>query len=193
MLAIITNQTFQSPLYSVKNYITFFLTFEKSDPYPILAQINFLDKSSQMAYPLIILGAGASHDFSHPVHLGLSDHRNGVTFPITDDLVTIIDKEIEGRYTGFRTMRSLITSSILSGKRTFEQCVENWVDVDQRNSLLLYLSEYFLKKSTDASISTLPTNFMALVELIYKSKEPCLPAGRSADLLIAGGSHESLE
>ncbi|MDP3764129.1 MAG: hypothetical protein Q8Q95_00720 [bacterium] len=122
-----------------------------------------------MATPLIILGAGASHDFTHPSHLGVSSHRERVTFPITNDLVSLVDTEIEARYSGFKTMRSLITSSILSGRKSFEECVENWGDYEQRIALLLYLGDYFYKKSNDKQIEGLPNNFLALIDLIRKS------------------------
>lgn len=122
-----------------------------------------------MPYPLIILGAGASYDFTHPNLLGLEKHEQGPIFPLTDHLIKDVDSEIEAKYEGFNTLRSLFYSSVVGQRKSFEQCLENLSDHDQRSGLLLYLGDFFWKKSNDDRVKSLPNNFKALVEIIKKS------------------------
>lgn len=123
-----------------------------------------------MTAPLIILGAGASHDFTHPGELGVVNHSERTVFPLTDDLIRLVDREIEARYSGFKTMRSLVQSSVFSKRKTFEECIKDWEDYEQRTALLLYLSDYFYKKSNDPQIEKFSNNFIALIDLIRKSQ-----------------------
>ncbi len=120
-------------------------------------------------YPLIILGAGASYDFTHPTNLGVDKHEKNPTFPKTDYLLDekYVDHEIESLYDGFKTLRSRFISPIR--KSSFEKCLEGWDDQEQLSALRLYLGDYFWKKSQDKVVKEKPTNFRALVDYIKKS------------------------
>lgn len=122
-----------------------------------------------MSNPLIILGAGASHDFTHPVHLGLKEHKENPVFPLTDGLVTNVDHDIESLYDGFKVIRSRISSSVISGRKSFEECLEGWDNHEQLSGLLLYLGDFFWKRSHDERVELHPSNFSALIDIINEN------------------------
>lgn len=126
-------------------------------------------KYSNMSCPLIILGAGASHDFTHPTTLGFDEHKHKLIFPMTDHLVDgkFVDNEIQSRYSEVKILFARLVSC--TQRSSFEKCLEGWDDYKQLSALRLYLGDYFWKKSQDKAVTDNPSNFGALVDYIKKS------------------------
>ncbi len=110
-----------------------------------------------MSYPLIILGAGASYDYSQMGDLGELS-------PLTNDLVSRkhIQQDLLQTYSGVGVIMSTIIQQVTSGVRSFEEALtklrDNAVDslVTQSHfvGLEFYLQKFFHRVSTSDDISS---------------------------------------
>lgn len=118
-------------------------------------------------YPLVILGAGASHDFVSV------DSR--VNMPVTDELIRKVDPNIARRYPHVEVLFSLIEPMVTHKKevlrKTFEESLQGVTDHEQLSGLRFYLQEYFFQRSAGAEASNANINhYKALIEWIAKGK-----------------------
>ncbi len=109
-----------------------------------------------MSYPLIILGAGASYDYSQMGELGELS-------PLTNDLVSRkhIQQDLLQTYSGVGVIMSTIIQQVTSGVRSFEEALTKLRDssagslITQSHfvGLEFYLQKFFHRISTNDDIS----------------------------------------
>lgn len=108
-----------------------------------------------MSYPIIILGAGASHDYIHPTHGGFSSKP-----PLTDELVSQRNPNILKKYPAVEALFSDLAPRIKDG-RSFETCLQDFSSSghahrrEQIKALKSYLKEFFQDVSSHYHYSPL--------------------------------------
>lgn len=127
-----------------------------------------------MAYPLIILGAGASHDYT--------DHQFEKS-PLTNELVNdvFLDTEISDKYREANDIFSEIRPMVIKQKKSLEECLRAMKDeVEQYPerkiqliSLQFYLRDFFEKISSRCKSVN---NYRALINRIkrYNQSKACV-------------------
>ena len=128
-----------------------------------------------MSYPLIILGAGASHDYVHPD----SRPSSFIPPPITDHLVKphFFEQDISERYKEVQDLFSSIAPIINTGKKNLEESLsqlQNNASVNkhaqqQLIALRFYLKEFFQKISARHHPVN---NYKALIARVRASAAP---------------------
>lgn len=95
-----------------------------------------------MSYPLIILGAGASHDYIHP------SLRGGQLMPPTTDHLTdvsYIDDHIARSYKEVDDLISVIAPRVNSKVKSLEECLRDIKNHEQLVAFRFYLKNFFRK------------------------------------------------
>ncbi|MFA6601432.1 MAG: hypothetical protein WCT02_01020 [Candidatus Paceibacterota bacterium] len=127
-----------------------------------------------MTYPLIILGAGASYDYS-VISKGIA--------PLTKDLISepFIDVNLLNDYDDVANLLSSIANQVKSGATTFEHALQDIKDGSEKlphiRKQFIALEFYLKKRFTDISLKSYPiNNYKTLIEKIkrYNDGHACV-------------------